>query len=128
MQQPIKRKKIIKWLNKIAKLMPEKTYQVAHKLAFPVYTDPEGNMYTEQMEAEGIKRRAVWRYVEEHPVNHKRRMLKMWDKFHDIRAIDSYMRIVGNIGLMQDAPVDSLEPQILDENAQQDNSLPEEKI
>lgn len=99
MIQPVKRKKLIKYIRKLAAMLPEKTYQVAHKLAYPVFTDAEGNLYTEEMEKEGVSRRAVWRYVEEHPVSHKRRMLKMWDKFHDIRALAAYMEVVGGITL-----------------------------
>jgi len=98
-QQPIKRKKLIKYISKLATMLPEKTYQAAHKLAFPVFTDPEGNMYTEEMANDGVPRRAVWRYVEEHPVSHKRRMLRMWDQFHDIRALAVYMEMVGGITL-----------------------------
>lgn len=99
MKQPIKRGKIIKWIRKLAALMPEKTYQVAHKLSFPMFTDAEGNMYTQEMEKEGVPRRAVWRYIDEHPISHKRRMLKMWDRFHDIRALATYMEVVGGITL-----------------------------
>lgn len=98
-QQPIKRKKLIKYIRKLAALLPEKTYQVAHKLAYPVFTDAEGNMYTEEMAKDGVPRRAVWRYIEDHQVSHKRRMLKMWDQFHDIRALAAYMEIVGGITL-----------------------------
>ncbi len=99
MQQPVKRKKLIKYIRKLANMLPEKTYQVAHKLSYPAFTDAEGNMYTEEMEKEGVSRRAVWRYVEEHQVSHKRRMLKMWDRFHDIRALAVYMEMVGGITL-----------------------------
>lgn len=91
---------MVKWLSKLADLLPDKMYQALHKLAAPVYTDSEGNVYTEEMEKEGVKRRAVWQYVGEHPANHKRRMLKMWDQFQDIRIIDLYMRQYGGITIL----------------------------
>ena len=99
MKQPVKRKKLIKYIRKLAAMLPEKTYQAAHRLGAPVFTDAEGNMYTEEMEKDGVPRRAVWRYIGEHPISHKRRMLKMWDHFHDIRALAAYMEAVGGITL-----------------------------
>jgi len=99
MIQPVKRKKLIKYIRKLAAMLPEKTYQALHRLSAPVFTDPEGNLYTEEMKEDGIEKRAVWRYVDNHPVSHKRRMLKMWDRFHDIRALAVYMEMVGGITL-----------------------------
>lgn len=134
MQQPVKRKKILKWLRKMAALMPEKTYQVAHKLAGPVYTDAEGNLYTDEMEKEGIPKRMVWKYIDEHPINHKRRMLKMWDRFHDVRAIAAYMEMVGGITLSgepvqhPDASVSDLQPDLSTLIPKEGNHLGEEEI
>lgn len=81
MKQKVKRKKVIKWLNKVCKDLPVRTYQVAHKYHRPLFTDPQGNLYTEEMGKEGIERRMVWRYVETHERNHKRMCLHLYDRW-----------------------------------------------
>ena len=98
-QQKIKRKKIIKYFNKLAKLLPVVYYKALQKLSSPVYTNEAGDLYTEEMETAGEKRVANWAVITEHPVNHKRRMMKLWDQFEDIRAVDAYMRLTGKMTL-----------------------------
>lgn len=99
MQNKVKRKKMGKYLRKLAAMLPVVYYKALIKLSSPVYTNEKGDLYTEEMEKAGDKKIANWAIIQEYPVSHKRRMMKLWDKFGDIRAIDYYLRVNGKISI-----------------------------
>lgn len=104
----MKRKTIIKFLNKACTELPVKKYQVAHKLGQGYFTDPEGNLYTEEMEKEGVSKRLVTKYIGDHERNHKRICLHIYDRF-GVEGIIYYFRSYGiNLLPSMNAPVAEL--------------------
>ena len=77
MQQPIKRKKVIKFIQRVAKLLPERTYSVPHRLSQVMYQNAAGELSREP----GEGKRPVWRVVEEHTYNNKRLCLHIYDRW-----------------------------------------------
>jgi len=73
------RKRAIKILNRICQGLPDKTYQVAHRLSKVMYQDAEGVVYPSK--PEDMETRPVDRYVQEHKRNNKRLCLHIWDRF-----------------------------------------------
>lgn len=79
----VKRKKVLRWLSRTASMLPEDTYKAFHKYASPMtaYND------------DGTKTLHVG-YLGTHPINHKRRMKRLYDKYGLI-AVDAYLRSYG---------------------------------
>lgn len=95
-QQIVKRKRVLRWLRRECQKLPEQKYQAFEKFSRPLFTDPEGNLYTEEMEKDGVPRRMVWQQVVEHPVNHYRVVKKLYDKY-GFGVIHAYFQIVGGM-------------------------------
>lgn len=106
----MKRKKVIRWLKKEAKKLPEQTYPAYEKFNRPFFTDAEGNMYTEEMRKEKVPVRMVDRQVVNCPVNHYRRMKCLYDKW-GFMAVHAYFRVIGGM-IPENASENLLEPQI----------------
>ncbi len=94
--QMMKRKRVLRWLRRECVKLPAETYQALHKLHRPIYTDPQGNLYTNEMDKAGVPKRMVWQFVEDHPVNHYRRCKRLYDKF-GFMAIHAYFHIKGGM-------------------------------
>lgn len=92
MQQPIKRKKVIKFLNKICQYLPEKTYQTLDKLSYPQYQDAFGQLWGENDDEE--TRRMVWHEITTHTHNPKRLCLHLYDRW-GIMAVNYYFNVNG---------------------------------
>lgn len=112
-QQPIKRKRVIKFLNKVCKHLPEKEYKALDKLSYPKYQDAEGKLWEES----GEDRRMVWKEITTHTFNNKRMCLHLYDRW-GIMAVDYYFKI-NKLQIMSDG---SVQPFVIPENASQ-NSL-----
>lgn len=119
MKNQIKRKRAIKWLNKISKALPVKTYQCAHKLFSPKYQDAEGQLWAENDEEK--TRRMVWRWVGTHERNQKRMCLHIYDRF-GLPGIIYYFKANG-LDLVQGAPGTTGEGQIEEIINEQGDSL-----
>lgn len=77
--QTTKRKVVIKWLSTISKQLAPETYK-----AYAKYFKPQ--------KEKNEKGEDVWRigYLQTCTVNHKRRMLRLWDKF-GLPGVEAYL-------------------------------------
>lgn len=73
-----KKKKIYKWLKDNAKVLPKETYLAFHKYSKPMW---------EKMEDGNIER--VFGEADHHPVNHGRRLKKIYNK-EGRKGVDAY--------------------------------------
>jgi len=124
MQQPIKRKKVIKFLNRVCKHLPERTYQALHRFGKPMYQDAEGLLWPNNDE-EG-SRRMVWRYVETHKHNAKRLCLHIYDRW-GMQAVAYYFQVNG-LQVNMDGSVSNLQPNTATLGPQEGNHLTEENL
>lgn len=76
-----KRKVVLKAIRKWAEMLPEETY-----LAYPKYYTPQ---WEEDKDGERVLRFGT---LEKYPVNHARRMKKMYDQY-SYAGIDAYLRL-----------------------------------
>jgi hypothetical protein len=83
--QKTKRKRVLRFIRKAAESLPEKTYKAYHKYASPLYT------YNE----DGSKSVSLG-YLQDHPINHARRMKRLYDR-HGLIAVDAYLRFYGHM-------------------------------
>lgn len=88
----MKPKHYIRLLKREAEKLPKETYSALHKLSQPRFQDKEGNLYEEQIEGT----RPVWKYIEEHVVNHARRVKKLFKRYGQ-NAVDAYFFVKGNL-------------------------------
>jgi hypothetical protein len=100
MIQPVKRKKVIKFMNKICKHLPIKEYRAAHKLNKIMYQDASGELWANNDEE---TRKPVWRVIETHQHNNKRLCLHLYDRW-GIQAVDYYFKVNG-LQIMGDGSV-----------------------
>lgn len=99
----MKPKHYIRQLKKEAKNLPVETYQALHKLSEVKYVDSSNTLHDSPAKEGEEPRRAIWRYVGEHLVNHGRRVKKLFKK-HGQPAVDAYFFVKG--GLLRQAVVD----------------------
>jgi len=85
----MKPKKMIKILKREAKKIPLEEYHVFNKFYRPLFQDAEGNLHSEREEKDGSKRRMVFGVVEKYPVNHGRRVKKLYKQF-GMSGVDAY--------------------------------------
>jgi len=80
---------MIKILKREAKKIPLEEYPVFNKFYKPLFQDAEGNLHNEREEKDGSKRRMVFGVVEKYPVNHGRRVKKLFQQY-GMPAVDAY--------------------------------------
>lgn len=85
---------MIKILKREAKKIPVEEYQVFNKFYKPLFQDAEGALHAKQAEGEEEKRRLVFGVVEKYPVNHGRRIKKLF-KQYGMPAVDNYFMYYG---------------------------------
>lgn len=83
MKNPVKKKKIIQFIRDAVKALPEDTYKAYHKFIEPRFEDDENG---EKMVRYG--------YLQDHPVNHRRRCRHMYEKY-GMKGIDAYLQAYG---------------------------------
>ena len=92
----MKPKKWIRLLKREANKLPLETYTAAHKLLNIQFQDKDGNMYNEPAPEGEEKRKPVWRSIQEHPVNHGRRVKRYFKKY-GMAAVDAYFYVKGGM-------------------------------
>lgn len=95
-QQSIKRKRVLRWLREESKKIAPASYDAFEKFNRAFFTDPEGNMYTEEMREQGIPVRMVDKQIVQCPVNHYRRLKRLYDKY-GAGAVHAYFKIIGDM-------------------------------